>query len=65
VHSPGTSCFEEQYTELTLGVDLIAERIRALESPAPGSYRQFAALSSVPENDDDPDATEMIRLLLA
>ena len=56
--------FETQYTELALAVDLIAERIRALGAPAPGSYREFAALSSVPEDDDDPDATEMIRRLV-
>ena len=57
--------FEEQYNELALAVDLIAERIRALGAPAPGSYREFAALSSVPEEEDRPDATEMIRRLVA
>ena len=34
--------FETQYNELALAVDLIAERIRALGAPAPGSYREFA-----------------------
>jgi starvation-inducible DNA-binding protein len=53
--------FETQYNELALAVDLIAERIRALGAPAPGSYREFAAISSVPEDDDHPDAVEMIR----
>ena len=48
--------FETQYNELALAVDLIAERIRALGSPAPGSYREFTAMSSVPEDDDRPDA---------
>jgi starvation-inducible DNA-binding protein len=52
--------FETQYNELALAVDLIAERIRALGSPAPGTYRQFAALSSVPEDSDSPNAKEMI-----
>jgi starvation-inducible DNA-binding protein len=56
--------FEQQYTELALAVDLIAERIRALGVRAPGSYRQFGALSSVPEEDDEPDASEMIRRLV-
>ncbi len=56
--------FETQYNELALAVDLIAERIRALGAPAPGSYREFGALSSVPEDDDHPDATEMIRRLV-
>jgi starvation-inducible DNA-binding protein len=57
--------FETQYNELALAVDLIAERIRSLGAPAPGSYREFSALSSVPEDDDRPDAMEMIRRLVA
>jgi starvation-inducible DNA-binding protein len=56
--------FEDQYNELALAVDLIAERIRALGAPAPGSYTAFTALSSVPEDHDVPDATEMIRRLV-
>ncbi|MGZ8763438.1 MAG: Dps family protein, partial [Acidimicrobiia bacterium] len=57
--------FETQYNELALAVDLIAERIRSLGAPAPGSYREFARMSSVPEDNDHPDATEMIRRLVA
>ncbi|MBK9178279.1 MAG: DNA starvation/stationary phase protection protein [Acidimicrobiales bacterium] len=56
--------FETQYNELALAVDLIAERIRALGAPAPGSYREFGALSSITEDTDRPDATEMIRRLV-
>jgi starvation-inducible DNA-binding protein len=56
--------FETQYNELALAVDLIAERIRALGSRAPASYREFGALSSIAEDDDQPDATEMIRRLV-
>ena len=56
--------FETQYNELALAVDLIAERIRALGAPAPGSYREFGSLSAVSEDDDHPDATEMIRRLV-
>ncbi|MCJ7437738.1 MAG: DNA starvation/stationary phase protection protein [Acidimicrobiia bacterium] len=56
--------FETQYNELALAVDLIAERIRALGAPAPATYREFLALSSVPEDDDTPDATEMIKRLV-
>ena len=56
--------FETQYTELALAVDLIAERIRSLGAPAPGSYREFATLTSVGEDDDQPNATEMIRRLV-
>ena len=57
--------FETQYNELALAVDAVAERIRSLGAPAPASYRQFAALSSVPEDDDQPAAEEMIRRLVA
>src|SRR5256885_16928632 len=46
--------FETQYTELALAVDLIAERIRALGFPAPGSYREFSKLTSIPESDGAP-----------
>ncbi len=46
--------FEQQYTELALAVDLIAERIRALGAPAPGSYREFARLSSIKEAEGVP-----------
>ena len=56
--------FEEQYTELALAVDQIAERIRALGFPAPGSYREFAQLTSIAEDDDAPDAQTMIRRLV-
>jgi starvation-inducible DNA-binding protein len=56
--------FETQYTELALAVDLIAERIRALGFPAPGSYTQYAQLSSIPETTIVPKATEMIKLLV-
>ena len=57
--------FMEEYTELALAVDEIAERIRALGAPAPGTYRQFAELSSVTEDTDVPDATGMIRRLVS
>ena len=56
--------FETQYNELALAVDLIAERIRALGAPAPGSYREFGKLSSIPEAEGVPKATEMIRQLV-
>ncbi|HEX4951131.1 MAG TPA: Dps family protein [Blastocatellia bacterium] len=57
--------FETQYNELALAVDLIAERIRALGFPAPGSYREFGSLTSIQEDEDTPDAQEMIRRLVA
>jgi starvation-inducible DNA-binding protein len=57
--------FETQYTELALAVDQIAERIRALGFPAPGSYAEFARLSSISEADGVPAAEDMIRELVA
>src|SRR5687768_12961435 len=56
--------FETQYNELALAVDAIAERIRALGARAPGTYRELAALTSIEEDTDEPDATEMIRRLV-
>lgn len=56
--------FETQYNELALAVDAIAERIRALGVRAPGSYAEFAQLTSIPEDDDVPVAEEMIRRLV-
>lgn len=52
--------FETQYNELALAVDLIAERIRALGHPAPGSYAQYAKLSVIHETDSVPAAEEMV-----
>jgi len=57
--------FETQYNELALAVDLIAERIRALGHPAPGSYSEFSTLSSIPEAKGVPSATKMISELVA
>lgn len=56
--------FEQQYNELALAVDLVAERIRALGHPAPGSYAQFSKLSSIPEATSVPKAEDMIRQLV-
>ena len=56
--------FEQQYTELSQAVDQIAERIRALGFPAPGSYKTFAELTSIREETGVPAAQEMIRQLV-
>lgn len=56
--------FEQQYNELALAVDLIAERIRTLGLPAPASYRQFADLTSIEEETGVPSAEDMIRALV-
>ncbi|ALF87153.1 MULTISPECIES: Dps family protein [Ralstonia solanacearum species complex] len=57
--------FETQYNELWTAVDSVAERIRALGYPAPGSYSEFARLSSIPEAKSVPAAEDMIRELVA
>lgn len=57
--------FETQYNELALAVDLIAERIRALGFPAPGTYGEFAELSSIKEIKGVPSAEDMIRHLVS
>lgn len=56
--------FEMQYTELALAVDQIAERIRALGMPAPGTYVEFGKLSAVKEDPGVPKAKDMIRNLV-
>ena len=56
--------FETQYTELALAVDLIAERIRALGYPAPGTYAAYSRLSSIKEEEGVPNAQDMIRKLV-
>lgn len=55
--------FEEHYNELALAVDEIAERIRTLDVPAPGTYKAFAELSSINEVEGVPSASEMVRIL--
>jgi len=57
--------FETQYNELALAVDLVAERIRALDVYAPGTYRDFAKLTSIKETESVPKAQDMIAELVA
>lgn len=58
--------FEEQYVELRDAVDLIAERIRALGFPSPGSYSEFAGLTTIEEAVPGmADAKDMVRELAA
>jgi starvation-inducible DNA-binding protein len=56
--------FMTQYTELSTAVDEVAERIRALGHPAPGSYAQFAKLTAIREETGTPNAEDMIRQLV-
>lgn len=60
--------FETQYTEQWAALDEVAERIRALGHNAPGSYREFVALTSIPEEpglSDSADWREMVRQLVS
>jgi starvation-inducible DNA-binding protein len=57
--------FEAQYNELWLALDAIAERIRALGFPAPGTYSQYAKLSSIKETQGVPEAKEMVAILVS
>jgi len=56
--------FMQQYTEEWGALDSIAERIRALGHHAPGTYREYANLSSISEPSEVPDALAMVRLLV-
>lgn len=56
--------FGDQYTELWNALDVIAERIRALGYPAPGTYKSYVELSSIQEEDGVPSAQDMIRNLV-
>lgn len=55
--------FEEHYTELSVAVDDIAERIRSLDIAAPGTYKDFVELSSIEEVQGVPDALTMAKIL--
>ena len=57
--------FMTQYTEQWAALDLIAERIRALGYPAPGTYNQFVKLASIKEIDGVPPALDMVSHLVA
>ena len=56
--------FMGQYTEQWGAIDVIAERIRALGFPAPGTYAEFARLTSIREPEGVPEANDMIRQLV-
>ena len=57
--------FMAQYTEQWNALDIIAERIRALGHPAPGTYREFVKLASIKEVEGVPRAMDMVRHLVA
>ena len=57
--------FMTQYNEIWMAVDTVAERIRALGYPAPGTYKEFAALTSIKDSSGTISAKEMIKQLVA
>lgn len=61
---PLHALFGAQYDELADAADVIAERIRALDAPAPGSFKQLGDLASIQQPDDEPGAAEMVQRLL-
>jgi starvation-inducible DNA-binding protein len=56
--------FMAQYAEQWNAIDIIAERIRALGHPAPGTYKEFVKLASIKEVEGVPNANDMIRQLV-
>lgn len=56
--------FEEQYISLANAVDQIAERLRALNTAAPGSLSQFLKLTSLKEITKPLDTVKMLKELL-
>lgn len=56
--------FMAQYTEQWNALDIIAERIRSLGFPAPGTYKEFVKLTTITEVEGVPKANEMIRHLV-
>jgi starvation-inducible DNA-binding protein len=56
--------FEEQYKDLASAADEVAERVRALGHPAPGSFAQFSKLTTLQEETGTPQAEEMVRQLV-
>ncbi len=57
--------FMGQYTEQWNALDIVAERIRALGYPAPGTYKEFVKLASIKEVEGAPKSDDMIRHLVA
>ena len=55
---------EQQYQAMAIAIDDIAERIRAIGHPSPGSFKQFSKLSSIEEETGRPSAEEMIKQLI-
>lgn len=59
------SMFEEQYTDLAEAADLLAERIRALDYVAPGSFKEFLKLTTLKEAEGSPSGEGMVKDLIS
>ena len=57
--------FEAQYSDLATAVDDIAERIRALDHPAPGGFTEYMRISNLKDQDGIPEAEKMVAVLVA
>lgn len=55
--------FEEQYTQLALGVDALAERILTLGHNAPATFAEFSQLRTLEEGDSKRTAEQMVAAL--
>lgn len=55
--------FEEQYSDLAVAVDDIAERIRALGEKAPGTWKAYEALTTIKDGNENADADTMVKEL--
>jgi starvation-inducible DNA-binding protein len=55
--------FETHYQELSIAIDLIAERIRMADKIAPGTFEEFKKLSVVKESALPSTAKEMVKQL--
>lgn len=55
--------FEEQYKQLAEAIDEVAERIRMLRMPSPGSMRQFLEMTSLEENTHELSGNDMLKIL--
>lgn len=58
------AAFEEQYNELFVAVDEIAERIRALGALAPGGLSSLSRMAGIEEIAEDASAETMVRHLI-
>lgn len=58
------AAFEKQYEELAEAVDTLAERLRALNEYAPGTFQQFLELADLKATGNIPSAESMIKELL-